>query len=112
MIADILNGGNFGQKDFKRYSQIKYISNRDEGSVSKRNPVLELFYSINSKTKSEVAFVNKSKLLLPIGWVITTVKYFGMVINGRRDIDGVSTINDAVKRKNIYSEFQLFEDDK
>lgn len=109
IIADILNGGNFGLKDPKRYNQIKYISDRKEGTVGKRNPVLQLFSSINAKTKIEFDFVNKSKLLLPIGWLFTVCKYLYMVITGKRTLDGISTINNANSRKNIYNEFHLFE---
>ncbi len=109
IIIDILNGGNFGHKDPERYSQIKYISDRKEGTVGKRNPVLQLFSSMNAKTKIEFGFVNKSKLLLPIGWLFTVCKYLYMVITGKRSLDGISTINSANSRKNIYNEFHLFE---
>jgi len=109
IIIDILNGGNFGLKDPKRYNQIKYISDRKEGTVGKRNPVFQLFSSINAKTKKEFAFVNKSKLLLPVGWIFTVCKYLYMVITGKRSLDGISTINSANSRKNIYNEFYLFE---
>ena len=80
IVTDILNGGNFGVKDTNRYSQIKYISDRQEGSVSKKNIILQLFSSINAKTKKDYVFVNKSKLLLPFGWLFTICKYFYMVI--------------------------------
>ncbi len=108
IVTDILNGGNFGVKDTNRYSQIKYISDRQEGSVSKKNIILQLFSSINAKTKKDYVFVNKSKLLLPFGWLFTICKYFYMVIIGKRNLDGFSLIKGADKRKDIYSEFHLF----
>ena len=109
IVTDILNGGNFGVKDTNRYSQIKYISDRQEGSVGKKNIILQLFSSINAKTKKDYVFVNKSKLLLPFGWLFTICKYFYMVIIGKRNLDGLSLIKGADKRKDIYSEFHLFE---
>lgn len=109
IIVDILNGGNFGLKDPERYSQIKYISNRKNGTVGKKIPILQLLSSINAKTKKEFDFVNMSKLLLPIGWLFTVCKYLYMVITGKRSLDGISTINSANNRKNIYNEFHLFE---
>lgn len=109
IVTDILNGGNFGLKDPDRYSQIKYISDRQDSSVSKRSPVLQLFLSINAKTKKEFPFANKYKPLLPIGWILTVCKYLFMVITGKRALDSISTINDASKRKSIYNEFHLFE---
>ncbi len=111
MIIDILNGGNFGYKDAERYSQIKYISDRKVGSTAKKNSILQLLSSINDKTKKEFKFVNKSKLLLPIGWVCTVSKYFYMVIMGKRRLDNVATITGAKQRKEIYSQFKLFEKD-
>ena len=112
IITDILNGGNFGYKNTDRYSQIKYISDRQDGTVSKRNPVLQALSSINAKTKKDFAFTNKSKLLLPFGWLFTICKYLYMVITGKRTLDGFNTINDAKVRKNIYNEFKLFKTDQ
>ncbi len=112
IVIDILNGGNFGYKDFERYQQIKYLNDRKVGVTSKKGAFLQLFSSINSKTKKEFTFVNKSKLLLPIGWVFTVCKYLFMVIVGKRNIDDIGTIKGANARKNIYNEFGLFENDQ
>ncbi|MBQ8794591.1 MAG: hypothetical protein IJZ63_07640, partial [Clostridia bacterium] len=111
IVFDILNGGNFGTKDTDRYNQIKYISDRKEGTTAKKNPILQLCASINEKTKKEFTFVNKSKLFLPIGWIFTVCKYFYLVVVGKRKIDTISTINGAKQRKEIYNEFKLFEND-
>lgn len=112
IIADILNGGNFGMKDTDRYGQIKYISDRKEGTVGKKNPILQLFSSIDAKTKKEFKFVNKSKLFLPIGWLFTVCKYLYMVIMGKRQLDSHLTIAGAKQRKEIYQEFRLFDEEK
>lgn len=111
IVFDILNGGNFGTKDADRYNQIKYISDRKEGTTAKKNPILQLCASINEKTKKEFKFVNKSKLFLPIGWLFTVCKYLYLVIVGKRNLDSMSTINSAKQRKEIYNEFKLFEND-
>lgn len=112
IVTDILNGGNFGYKDADRYRQIKYISDREKRTVSKINPVFQLFSSINSKTKAELKFTQKYKILLPLGYVITVLKYLGLLLTGKRKIDRFSTLNTAEKRKNIYKEFYLFTDEK
>lgn len=111
IVFDILNGGNFGTKDTDRYNQIKYISDRKEGTTAKKNPILQLFASINAKTKKEFKFSNKSKFFLPLGWICTVCKYLYLVVMGKRRLDTVSTINSAKQRKNIYDEFRLFEND-
>lgn len=112
IIADILNGGNFGMKDADRYNQIKYISDRKEGTTAKKNLILHLFVSINEKTKKEFKFVNKSKFFVPIGWLFTVCKYLYMVIVGKRSFDNASTIAGAKQRINIYNEFKLYENDQ
>ena len=112
IVCDILCGGNFGFKDSERYSQIKYISDREKGNTSKKTPILQLFSSINAKTKKEISFVNKFKFLLPLGWLLTVGKYFCLVISGKRSIDSAATISSANKRKKIYNEFMLFENDQ
>ncbi len=112
IITDILNGGNFGFKDTDRYNQIKYISDREDGTTSKRNPVLQALYSINAKTKKDFAFVNKIKVLLPLGWVLTIFKYLYLVLMGKRSLDNASTIKGAQNRKNIYDEFKLYKNDQ
>ena len=111
IVFDILNGGNFGTKDTDRYNQIKYISDRKEGTTAKKNPILQLCASINEKTKKEFKFSNKSKFFLPLGWICTVCKYLYLVVMGKRRLDTVSTINSAKQRKNIYDEFRLFEND-
>lgn len=108
MITDILNGGNFGMKDADRYSQIKYISDRKSGEKAKKSPIMQLLSSINEKTKNEFEFANKSKILLPIGWICTVSKYLYMVVMGKRRLDGIKTIKGAQQRKELYEEFELF----
>ena len=112
IVADVLNGGNFGVKVPERYSHIKYISNRKEGSVSKKSAILQLFISINEKTKKDFKFVNKSKIFLPIGWIFTCCKYLYLVILGKRSFDNFSTVKGAQNRKLIYNEFKLFKNDQ
>ena len=94
-----------------RYNQIKYISDRKEGTTTKKNPILQLLASINAKTQKEIKFVHKSKLFLPIGWVFTLCRYFYLILIGKRKLDNISTINGAKQRKNLYDEFHLFETD-
>lgn len=111
IMVDILNGGNFGMKDADRYSHIKYLSDRKSGEKAKKSPIKQLLSSINEKTKKEFKFSNKSKFFLPLGWICTVCKYLYLVVMGKRRLDTVSTINSAKRRKNIYDEFRLFEND-
>lgn len=109
IIADIMAGGNFGQKDEDRYRQIKYISNRGEHTVDKRNPVRQMLHTFNVKVKAECRFVQKMPVLLPVGWIVTGWRYICLVVSGRRKLDSAKTLYQAADRKNIYAEFHLFE---
>lgn len=109
IVSDILEGGNFGFKNPERYRQIKYIKDRNDKTVDRKKSLFQVFYTINSKAKYESKFVKKHKWLLPIGWAAVVFKYIGLVIKGKRKLDGISTVSDANSRKKIYSEFHLFE---
>lgn len=109
LICDIITGGNFGQKDAGRYNQIKYISNRDNGTVDTKGAMGQLLSSINTKANKKCKFVQKHKLLLPLGWAAVVFSYFALVLRGKRKLDGLKTIENADGRKSIYSKFKLFE---
>lgn len=108
IVTDILNGGNFGVNNLDRYSQIKYISDREIGTVAQKNAFVQLLSSINAKSKNEFPFVKKSVVFLPVGWLFTICKHLYLIIIGKRYLDGVSIITNAKKRKDIYDEFRLF----
>lgn len=112
IVTDILNGGNFGTKDTDRYRQIKYIGDREKRTVNKKSPVFQVLSTINSKTKTELKFTQKYKFLLPVGYVVTVLKYFWLLLTGKRKIDSFSTFDTAEKRKKIYNEFHLFTSNK
>ena len=109
LISDIFSGGNFGAKDTDRYTQIKYISNRNDRTIDNKNPVSQVFLTLKEKTKREVKFVKEHPILLPFGIIYTLVKYLFLVATKRRKGDSLKTLREAKHRKCIYSEFKLFE---
>jgi hypothetical protein len=98
LIADILTGGNFGQKDADRYRQIKYISNRGEHTVDRKNIILQAWDTLGKKAKA--AHKSRAGVLLD---------YLGMVRNGERKLDTPSTVKSAERRREVYRELRLFE---
>lgn len=98
MICDILSGGNFGKKDEDRYRQIKYISNRGEHTVDEKSAVHQLWETVSRKAKAE----HKTKLR-----VLTD--YARLVLQGKRKLDDLKTIRRAEGRKELYTEFRLYE---
>ena len=108
IIEDIFAGGNFGKKDYSRYQQIKYISDSKNHEISKSHPVLQVFKNLISKAKSK-KLVKKNIIFLPLGCAWVSFNYLLLIFTGKRKLDSKKAIEDARKRKNIYSEFKLFE---
>ena len=109
MIVDILSGGNFGRRDMNRYREIKYISNRGERTVDSKNIVLQAFGTMNRKVYADYKFIEKHKLLTPLGWIAEGGKYIGLLITGKRSNKNTSVmLKEAAKRKEIYSNMELF----
>lgn len=98
MICDIMSGGNFGKKDQDRYKQIKYIKNWRERTVDTKSTIVQVWDTIGIKAKKD----NKSRLSV-IG------DYFALVVGKKRKMDSFSTLDNAARRKKLYSEFKLFE---
>lgn len=97
-ICDIFSGGNFGQKDADRYRQIKYISNRGERTIDNKGVVKQVLNTISKKAENE--HKSKAKIISD---------YAKMVINKERKLDNKQTLSAAQERKDIYSQFKLFE---
>ena len=109
VITDILKGGNFGKKDLNRYREIKYISNRNERTVDNKTVLAQVFSTLNSKVYDDYSFINKHKMLLPVGWIAEGGKYIGLLISGKRKTKNTSAmLKEAAERKEIYSQMDLF----
>lgn len=98
LISDILEGGNFGQKDSDRPGQIKYINNRGERTVDRKNAIVQLWDTIGKKAKAE----RKPR-------VGVVVSYLKMVANGKRKLDNGKTVAAANQRKKLYADLHLYE---
>ncbi len=110
IMEDILSGGNFGKKDMNRYREIKYISNPEERTVDNKNVASQALRTLNNKVCKDYKWINKRKVFLPVGWVAEGFKYTGILIKGGRKTKGTSAmLREAAKRKNIYSQMNLFE---
>ncbi len=109
LMTDILNGGNFGKKDLNRYREIKYISNRGEGTVDRKNVISQAFATLNQKTCKDFALIDRHRALLPAGWIAEGGKYVGLLFKGQRKSQKTAAmLREAAKRKDIYSQMALF----
>lgn len=109
LMNDILSGGNFGTKDMNRYREIKYISDRSEGTVGKSGILSQGFRTMNDKVCRDYKTLGKHKVLLPIGYLAEGGKYIGLLLTGKRKSSGtMQMFKEAADRKRIYSSLNLF----
>ncbi len=109
IINDIFSGGNFGKKDANRIREIKYLTDRKEGKPGNKGMAAQALSSLNAKVYAEHPAIRKYRVLLPAGWTIEGGKYLGMLITGKRkNKNTTAMLKEASKRKNIYSNMELF----
>lgn len=109
LMNDILSGGNFGFKDMNRYREIKYISDRCEGTVGKRGILRQGFKTMNEKVRRYYKTLGKHKALLPVGYLAEGGKYIALLLTGKRKSSGTKQmLKEAADRKRIYSSLNLF----
>ena len=112
LVCDIIESGNFGKKDKDRYRQIKYITTLDKVKVDKNN-FSQLLSSMNQKVWLSCDYVRKNKILYPVGWLQVGGHYIKQLANGKRSLKTeTKTMDNANRRKAIYKDLQLFENDK
>ena len=111
LMNDILSGGNFGTKDMNRYREIKYISDRSEGTVGKSSGILRQgFKAMNDKVRRDYKALGKHNVLLPVGYLAVGGKYIGLLLTGKRKSSGTKQMfKEAADRKRIYSSLKLFD---
>lgn len=109
LMNDILSGGNFGTKDMNRYREIKYISDRSEGTVGKSGILRQGIKTMNDKVRRDYKTLGRHKLLLPLGYFAESCKYIGLLLTGKRKSTGTKQMfREAAERKKIYSSLYLF----
>lgn len=110
LMNDILSGGNFGTKDMNRYREIKYISDRSEGTIGKSIIIRQGFKTMNAKVRRDYKTLGTHKALLPVGYLAEGGKYLGLLLTGKRkSSDTKKMLKEAAERKRLYSSLNLFE---
>jgi hypothetical protein len=110
LMNDILSGGNFGTKDMNRYREIKYISDRSEGTVGKNGILRQGFKTMNDKVRRDYKTLGKHKALLPVGYIAEGGKYIALLLTGKRKSSGTKKMfKEAAERKKIYASLNLFQ---
>lgn len=109
-LEDILCGGNFGIKDATRRSQAKLIQNQASFQVARGHLWRNGLISIHEKAKRDHPLLWKTRILLPVGWVLVAIAYLLRVLSGKRNnVFDRQIYADAMSRQTLYSELKLFE---
>lgn len=112
IMNDIMDSGNFGNKDSQRMNQYKFYSNAETGQITDGNMTGSLFSALSARARIAMPIVNKVKILMPIGWIYVGVRHLFRIATGkRRKINVKQTLEGAQKRGAIYKELKLFETD-
>ncbi len=108
MIGDVFDAGNFGRKDSERLNEAKLMTSGKSGTVDGSKGVL--FKALTEKAYKAMPVCKKAKILLPIGWIVAGVKHLKLVRKGRRPkIHVGKMLAGAEKRRNIYTQFKLYQ---
>ncbi len=103
-LNDLFSGGNLGQKSDNRAHEALVLSESPDRSYIKN-----LFYSANRIVYKNWSFCRKVKILLPVGWLFFGLRYTIRSLKGERPhIDLKEIKEEAVKRKDLYSQLRIF----
>lgn len=112
LIADILEGGNFGRKKAGRNYEGMFISDRGKDGVGKSR-VRQGIESMNRIVRSFWPVAAKLPIIYPFGWIYFTLRYFFRVLIGKhKAVSVVEIFENSGKRKELYSRLKLYETDK
>lgn len=108
IMSDILQSGNFGNKDEQYHQSGMLVSENGKDSMSK-STFSVLMSRLNSAVKSHWPWLKKWKILLPFAYIIFTVRYYAKVIAGKRP-SLTSLMPEANRRKELYKKLEIYED--
>ena len=109
ILADILAGGNFGNKDAERFTQGIFISDRGKDGV-KRSRLAQFVATANSVAGTHWKPAREHKLLLPVGWALYGAKRIARTLRGEREpLHLFSAYQTCQDRKELYQQLRLFE---
>ncbi len=112
LVQDIFHGGNFGRKSENRGYQGMMISDRGKDGIGK-NPVLQTIKTANREAYYEFPVLQSVKIAKPFGWVLLGGRYLFRTVTGKRKkVSWKSVAQDAEKRKKIYRQLRIFEDEE
>ncbi len=108
IITDILQSGNFGNKDEQYHQSGLLVSENGKDSMSK-STLSVLFGKLDAGVKAHWPFLKKWKILLPFAYIYFALKYYCKVLTGKRP-SLTSLLPEANRRKELYKKLEIYED--
>lgn len=113
LIEDIFKGGNFGRKQEGKVYESYLISSRGKDGVGRISMPRQFLRSLNEMVCTHWPAAGRIPLLLPAGWLFFCGRYLLRMAAGKRPpVRTGSLIQNAVQRKNLYTQFRLFESEE
>ncbi len=111
LILDLLNGGNFGNKDPDRLNQSKLLRDNETRRVDGGSGFGHAFSFLNQRARTVMPSAGKCPLLLPIAWVRVLIRRSRDVRAGKQPkLRLKKTIAGAKQRQSVYEQLRLFEE--
>ena len=106
LLADILSGGNFGQKDADRSRQA-YLITSGTGQHSRPKRLLVM---LREMVYQKMPLTKKYKVLVPAGFAVCAARYFWRAAHGKRPkLHARAAVRGAAARTELYDRLRLFE---
>lgn len=110
LLADVLNGGNFGVKDQSRLLQAKFFRDEENRRINSRPTLGKAFGFLNRRARQLMPSAERCPLLLPIGWIrVAHMLHKTRQTKQLLHTDWSRTMRGARERESLYEQFHLFE---
>ncbi len=108
LLEDIMTSGNFGWKEEGSTGIARNYAERARREGKGKAWIF--FRMLNDSAKASVPIAEDIPALLPVGWVAASGKYVGRLLTGKRNVSkSMQTMQDAERRKDMFSSWGLFE---
>ena len=110
LLEDVLEAGNFGERDIERRRYQKYFLASPGKPGSDESGNLRSFIKhCNRRIELYWPATERWKVLLPVGWVVLGVRYlFRQVTHKSETFDVATTLEGLSQRQDLYRELRMF----
>lgn len=111
LLADILDGGNFGRKNANRLNQSKLLRDNNTRKIGTGNRFRNALGFLNQRARTAYPPAAQTPLLLPVGWVKVLAARARAVRKGKQPrVHLGDMLEGAKERQSIYEQLRIFEE--